>query len=294
MRTARKSLTSVRASRFPFKSDNGYLTAAATANGTTGATVTLNLKNKSLETASGKVKTVESSEDGLATAKDVAETNQLHVLDGGFRQDRYRHAGRQDDGCFGQQISPHGPSPSMPGNLALVQNGSAFTYGLQSNLTDMDTHQLHTANDADGNPVRLIIGKQANANARQTDTSSPAFDNTTWKQSNYVGNRAVTEAQLASAIKQVTLASQSGGGFKPVRMTRTREVSQGPGQAIGVVGDGNVTTAAETTTTDTNGHIKVSLNKDIDLTNQGSADRWTRQVSSPMVRQPSAGYCEWY
>ena len=37
-----------------------------------------------------------------------------------------------------------------------------------------------------------------------------------------------------------------------------------------MVGDGNVTTAAETTTTDTNGHIKVSLNKDIDLTNQGS------------------------
>lgn len=42
------------------------------------------------------------------------------------------------------------------------------------------------------------------------------------------------------------------------------------GQAIGVVGDGNITTTAETTTADTNGHIRIHLNNTLDLTEQGS------------------------
>ena len=252
-----------------FKSDNGYLTAAATANGTTGATVTLNLKNKSLETASGKVKTVESSEDGLATAKNVAETiNSTYWTAASGKTGTGTQEDKTTD-ASAKQISAGGTVTFNAGNnLALVQNGSAFTYGLQSNLTDMDTISFTARNDADGNPVRLIIGKQANANGTTDGYFITGLDNTTWNQSNYVGNRAATEAQLASAIKQVTLASQSGG-FK-LSDDKNKEVSQVLGQAIGVVGDGNVTTAAETTTTDTNGHIKVSLNKDIDLTNQGS------------------------
>lgn len=252
-----------------FKSDNGYLTAAATTNGTTGATVTLNLKNKSLETASGKVKTVESGEDGLATAKNVAETiNSTYWTAASGKTGTGTQEDKTTD-ASAKQISAGGTVTFNAGNnLALVQNGSAFTYGLQSNLTDMDTISFTARNDADGNPVRLIIGKQANANGTTDGYFITGLDNTTWNQSNYVGNRAATEAQLASAIKQVTLASQSGG-FK-LSDDKNKEVSQVLGQAIGVVGDGNVTTAAETTTTDTNGHIKVSLNKDIDLTNQGS------------------------
>lgn len=252
-----------------FKSDNGYLTAAATANGTTGATVTLNLKNKSLETASGKVKTVESGEDGLATAKNVAETiNSTYWTAASGKTGTGTQEDKTTD-ASAKQISAGGTVTFNAGNnLALVQNGSAFTYGLQSNLTDMDTISFTARNDADGKPVRLIIGKQANANGTTDGYFITGLDNTTWNQSNYVGNRAATEAQLASAIKQVTLASQSGG-FK-LSDDKNKEVSQVLGQAIGVVGDGNVTTAAETTTTDTNGHIKVSLNKDIDLTNQGS------------------------
>lgn len=252
-----------------FKSDNGYLTVAATANGTTGATVTLNLKNKSLETASGKVKTVESSEDGLATAKNVAETiNSTYWTAASGKTGTGTQEDKTTD-ASAKQISAGGTVTFNAGNnLALVQNGSAFTYGLQSNLTDMDTISFTARNDANGNPVRLIIGKQANANGTTDGYFITGLDNTTWNQSNYVGNRAATEAQLASAIKQVTLASQSGG-FK-LSDDKNKEVSQVLGQAIGVVGDGNVTTAAETTTTDTNGHIKVSLNKDIDLTNQGS------------------------
>lgn len=252
-----------------FKSDNGYLTAAATANGTTGATVTLNLKNKSLETASGKVKTVESGEDGLATAKNVAETiNSTYWTAASGKTGTGTQEDKTTD-ASAKQISAGGTVTFNAGNnLALVQNGSAFTYGLQSNLTDMDTISFTARNDADGKPVRLIIGKQANANGTTDGYFITGLDNTTGNQSNYVGNRAATEAQLASAIKQVTLASQSGG-FK-LSDDKNKEVSQVLGQAIGVVGDGNVTTAAETTTTDTNGHIKVSLNKDIDLTNQGS------------------------
>lgn len=252
-----------------FKTDSQYLTAKTESAGTDAANVTYGLKTKALEVADGKVSSVDTAEDGLATAKNVADTiNQTYWTAASGKSG----SGSQTDETANdadKQISAGDTVTFNAGNnLSLAQNGASFTYGLQADLTGMNTITFTPRNDAEGHPISLVIGKQKDGVGTDEGYYITGLDNTTWNQSNYVGNRAATEAQLASAIKQVTLASQSGG-FK-LSDDKNKEVSQVLGQAIGVVGDGNVTTAAETTTTDTNGHIKVSLNKDIDLTNQGS------------------------
>ena len=252
-----------------FKTDSQYLTAKTESAGTDAANVTYGLKTKALEVADGKVSSVDTAEDGLATAKNVADTiNQTYWTAASGKSG----SGSQTDETANdadKQISAGDTVTFNAGNnLSLAQNGASFTYGLQADLTGMNTITFTPRNDAEGHPISLVIGKQKDGVGTDEGYYITGLDNTTWNQSNYVGNRAATEAQLASAIKQVTLASPSGG-FK-LSDDKNKEVSQVLGQAIGVVGDGNVTTAAETTTTDTNGHIKVSLNKDIDLTKQGS------------------------
>ena len=57
-----------------FKTDSQYLTAKTEAAGTDAANVSYGLKTKALTAADGKVSAVDTAEDGLATAKNVAET----------------------------------------------------------------------------------------------------------------------------------------------------------------------------------------------------------------------------
>lgn len=252
-----------------FKTDSQYLTADTKTAGTDAANVTYGLKTKTLTAADGKVSAVDTAEDGLATAKNVAETiNQTYwtAASGKFG------SGSQTDetaNSVDKQISAGDTVTFNAGNnLSLVQNGASFTYGLQADLTGMNTVTFTPRTDDKGHTISLVIGKQKDGVSTDEGYYITGLDNTTWNQSNYVKDRAATEAQLASAIQQVTLASQSGG-FK-LSDDQNKEVSQVLGQAIGVVGDGNITTVAETTTADTNGHIKVRLNKDINLGADGS------------------------
>lgn len=57
-----------------FKTDSRYLTANTESAGTDAANVTYGLKTKTLTAADGKVSAIDTAEDGLATAKNVAET----------------------------------------------------------------------------------------------------------------------------------------------------------------------------------------------------------------------------
>lgn len=252
-----------------FKTDSQYLTAKTESAGTDAADVTYGLKTKALEAASGKVSSVDTAEDGLATAKNVADTiNQTYWTAASGKSG----SGRQTDettNAADKQISAGDTVTFNAGNnLSLIQNGASFTYGLQADLTSMNTIAFTPRTDDKGHPISLVIGKQKDGVSTDEGYYITGLDNTTWNQSNYVKDRAATEAQLADAIKQVTLASQSGG-FK-LSDDHNQEVSQVLGKAIGVVGDGNITTTAETTTADPNGHIKVSLNKNIDLGTDGS------------------------
>lgn len=266
-----------------FKTDSQYLTAKTESAGTDAADVTYGLKTKALEAASGKVSSVETAEDGLATAKNVAETiNQTYWTAVSGKSG----SGSQSDETINaadKQISAGKTVTFNAGNnLSLVQNGASFTYGLQTDLTGMNTITFTPRSDTDGRSISLVIGKQKDGVNTDEGYYITGLDNTTWNQSNYVGNRAATEAQLASAIKQVTLASQSGG-FK-LSDDNNKEVSQVLGQAIGVVGDGNITTIAETTTTDINGHIKVSLNKNIDLGTDGSVTIGSSSITNGQAK----------
>ncbi|WP_279126791.1 ESPR-type extended signal peptide-containing protein [Acidaminococcus fermentans] len=252
-----------------FKTDSQYLTAKTESAGTDEANVAYGLKTKTLTAADGKVSSVETAEDGLATAKNVADTiNQTYWTAASGKSG----SGSQTDETANdadKKISAGDTVTFNAGNnLSLVQNGASFTYGLQADMTGMNTITFTPRTDDKGHPISLVIGKQKDGVNTDEGYYITGLDNTTWNQSNYVKDRAATEAQLASAIQQVTLASQSGG-FK-LSDDQNQEVSQVLGQAIGVVGDGNITTVAETTTADTNGHIKVRLNKDIDLGTDGS------------------------
>ena len=252
-----------------FKTDSQYLTAKTESEGTDAANVTYGLKTKALEVADGKVSSVDTAEDGLATAKNVADTiNQTYWTAASGKSG----SGSQTDETANdadKKISAGDTVTFNAGNnLSLAQNGASFTYGLQADLTGMNTITFTPRNDAEGHPISLVIGKQKDGVGTDEGYYITGLDNTTWNQSNYVKDRAATEAQLADAIKQVTLASQSGG-FK-LSDDNDKEVSQVLGKAIGVVGDGNITTTAETTTADPNGHIKVSLKKNIDLGTDGS------------------------
>lgn len=266
-----------------FKTDSQYLTAKTETAGTDAANVTYGLKTKALEAASGKVSSVDTAEDGLATAKNVADTiNQTYWTAVSGKSG----SGSQSDETINaadKQISAGKTVTFNAGNnLSLVQNGASFTYGLQTDLTGMNTITFTPRSDTDGRSISLVIGKQKDGVNTDEGYYITGLDNTTWNQSNYVGNRAATEAQLASAIKQVTLASQSGG-FK-LSDDNNKEVSQVLGQAIGVVGDGNITTIAETTTTDINGHIKVSLNKNIDLGTDGSVTIGSSSITNGQAK----------
>lgn len=246
-----------------------YLTANTESAGTDAANVTYGLKTKALTAADGKVSSINMADDGLVTAKNVAETiNQTYWKAASGKSG----SGSQTDETanpVGKQISAGDTVTFNAGNnLSLVQKGASFTYGLQADLTGMNTVTFTPRTDDKGHTISLVIGKQKDGVSTDEGYYITGLDNTTWNQSNYVEDRAATEAQLASAIQQVTLASQSGG-FK-LSDDQNKEVSQVLGQAIGVVGDGNITTVAETTTADTNGHIKVRLNKDINLGADGS------------------------
>lgn len=264
-----------------FKTDSQYLTADTKTAGTDAANVTYGLKTKALTAADGKVSAADTAEDGLATAKNVAETiNQTY-----WTAASGKSGGSQTDETANdadKRISAGDTVTFNAGNnLSLVQNGASFTYGLQADLTGMNTITFTPRNDAEGHPISLVIGKQKDGVSTNEGYYITGLDNTSWNQSNYVKNRAATEAQLADAIKQVTLASQSGG-FK-LSDGNNKEVSQVLGQAIGVVGDSNITTTAETTTTDTNGHIRIRLNNTLDLTDQGSVTIGSSQVSDGSI-----------
>ncbi len=266
-----------------FKTDSQYLTAKTETAGTDAANVTYGLKTKVLEAASGKVSSVDTAEDGLATAKNVADTiNQTYWTAASGKSG----SGSQTDettNAADKQISAGDTVTFNAGNnLSLIQNGASFTYGLQADLTGMNTITFTPRNDAEGHPMSLVIGKQKDGVNTNEGYYITGLDNTTWNQSNFVKDRAATEAQLADAIKQVTLASQSGG-FK-LSDDHNKEVSQVLGKAIGVVGDGNITTIAETTTTDINGHIKVSLNKNIDLGTDGSVTIGSSSITNGQAK----------
>lgn len=111
-----------------FKTGSQYLTANTESAGTDAANVTYGLKTKALTAADGKVSSINMADDGLVTAKNVAETiNQTYWTAASGKSG----SGSQTDetaNVADKQISAGDTVIFNAGNnLSLVQNGASFT-----------------------------------------------------------------------------------------------------------------------------------------------------------------------
>ena len=144
--------------------------------------------------------------------------------------------------------------------------------GLEIVMTDTPDFTKVTV----GGDKKITIGGQTNS-----DTKNPAngnyitgLDNTQWDKDHVTENRAATEGQLKEAINEIS--GKDKGGFGLAAETGG-SVKQDLGGSIAIKGDttykedgttvdkkGNIKTSVD------NGAIKVELNKDVDLGQDGS------------------------
>ncbi|MFV0617018.1 ESPR-type extended signal peptide-containing protein [Megasphaera sp. WILCCON 0056] len=158
-------------------------------------------------------------------------------------------------------------------NLGVRQN--ATKDGLEIVMTDTPDFTKVTV----GGDKKITIGGQPNS-----DTKNPAngnyiagLDNTKWDKDHVTENRAATEGQLRDIAGSITNQNQ-GGGFALTSDEKGADkiVKQDLGKAIQVKGDttykadGSVEKAGNIKTSIDNGAIKVELNKNVDLTQEGS------------------------
>lgn len=181
-------------------------------------------------------------------------------------------------------------------NIVLTQDGTSFTYGL---ISDVNTNSIRLGGSKDTNgdwTGGIFIGKQIGGGANHNEGNYiTGLDNTSWDLSKVVDNRAATEAQLKAAINQITLKEQNGGfALKDESGNEKGKVSQTLGNAIAIVGDteyesdgktvkkaGNITTEADGTNV---GGIKVKLNKNLDLSDEGSLRVGSSKVSNGAIQ----------
>ena len=169
-------------------------------------------------------------------------------------------------------------------NADALKNASTKNLGVRSNengdgleivMTDTPDFTKVTV----GGDNKITIGGQTNS-----DTKNPAngnyitgLDNTKWDKDHVTENRAATEGQLRDIAGSITNQNQ-GGGFALTSDEKGADkiVKQDLGKAIQIKGDttykadGTVEKAGNIKTSIDNGAIKVELNKDVDLTKEGS------------------------
>jgi hypothetical protein len=143
-------------------------------------------------------------------------------------------------------------------NLGVRQN--ADKDGLEIVMTDTPDFTKVTV----GGNTKITIGGQTNS-----DTQNPAngnyitgLDNTKWDKDHVTENRAATEGQLKEAINEISGKDKGGFGLAD---EKGGTVKKDLGDTVTVKGDGkNIETAVK------DGALEVSLNKDVDLTKDGS------------------------
>ena len=168
-------------------------------------------------------------------------------------------------------------------NLGVRQNASKD--GLEIVMTDTPDFTKVTVGEGNDTTQKIIIGKQTVTGKKSDGTDGTAetgkyitgLDNTKWNKENVVENRAATEGQLRDVAGSITNQNQ-GGGFALTSDEKGADkiVKQDLGKAIQLKGDttykndGSVEKAGNIKTSVDHGAIKVELNKDVDLTKEGS------------------------
>ena len=158
--------------------------------------------------------------------------------------------------------------------------------GLEIVMTDTPDFTKVTVGEGTDMNSKITIGKQtvtgkksdgSTADQPQTGNYITGLDNKAWNKDNVVENRAATEGQLRDIAGSITNQTQ-GGGFALTSDEKGDDkiVKQDLGKAIQIKGDttyktdGSVEKAGNIKTSIDNGAIKVGLNKDVDLGNDGS------------------------
>ncbi|WP_415943412.1 ESPR-type extended signal peptide-containing protein [Megasphaera elsdenii] len=157
--------------------------------------------------------------------------------------------------------------------------------GLEIVMTDTPDFTKVTVGEGTDPNSKITIGKQTVTGKKSDGTAGTAetgkyitgLDNTKWNKDNVVENRAATEGQLRDIAGSITNQNQ-GGGFALTSDEKGADkiVKQDLGKAIQIKGDttykadGSVEKAGNIKTSIDNGAIKVELNKNVDLGNDGS------------------------
>ena len=168
-------------------------------------------------------------------------------------------------------------------NLGVRQNSTKD--GLEIVMTDTPDFTKVTVGEGTDPNSKITIGKQTVTGKKSDGTDGTSetgkyitgLDNTQWNKDNVVENRAATEGQLRDIAGSIT-NQQLGGGFALTSDEKGADkiVKQDLGKAIQIKGDttykadGTVEKAGNIKTSIDNGAIKVELNKDVDLTKEGS------------------------
>lgn len=249
----------------------------------TGAEVKVDVNTAQISTNDAHQATVTGT--GLADAKDVVQAINSAAWNV-----------QKKDGTVQQVKAGDTVTFDAGNNIVLAQNDKSFTYGLAS---DVNTNSIRLGGSQDTNgdwTGGIFIGKQIGGGANQNEGNYiTGLANTSWDLSKVVDNRAATEAQLKEAINQITLKEQNGGfALKDESGNEKGKVSQTLGNAIAIVGDteyesdgktvkkaGNITTEADGTNV---GGIKVKLNKDLDLSDEGSLRVGSSKVSNGAIQ----------
>ena len=278
--------------------DNSYIKSKVDTTNT-GATVSYTAQTASLTNTDGKA-TLTGTMDGLVTGRNL--TSVLNNLSWTAQSSKVDSG--QNSGSTSQSIAAGAKVSFIAGdNMILTQDGTNFTYALNSSLTGMNTIAFTgLGNGASNLTIGLQNGGGANLDKGYYITG---LSNTKWDQSNYEGTRAATEAQLREAIDKVSAATGTGGfgltadeganngGEKKVSQTLGRTIAiQGDGTygADGtVVKQGNISTVAYTDNAGPTGAIKVKLNKDIDLSEAGSLTIGASKVSAGSIVLDNTG-----
>ena len=278
--------------------DNSYIKSKVDTTNT-GATVSYTAQTASLTTTDGKA-ALTGTMDGLVTGRNL--TSVLNNLS--WTAQSSKVGSGQNSGSTSQSIAAGSKVSFIAGdNMILTQDGTNFTYALNSSLTGMNTIAFTgLGNGASNLTIGLQNGGGANSDKGYYITG---LSNTKWDQSNYEGTRAATEAQLREAIDKVSAATGTGGfgltadeganngGEKKVSQTLGRTIAiQGDGTygADGtVVKQGNISTVAYTDNAGPTGAIKVKLNKDIDLSEAGSLTIGASTVSAGSIVLDNTG-----
>lgn len=249
----------------------------------TGAEVKVDVNTAQISTNDAHQATVTGT--GLADAKDVVQAINSAAWNV-----------QKKDGTVQQVKAGDTVTFDAGNNIVLAQNDKSFTYGL---VSDVNTNSIRLGGSQDTNgdwTGGIFIGKQIGGGANQNEGNYiTGLANTSWDLSKVVDNRAATEAQLKEAINQITLKEQNGGfALKDESGNEKGKVSQTLGNAIAIVGDteyesdgktvkkaGNITTEADGTNV---GGIKVKLNKNLDLSDEGSLRVGSSKVSNGAIQ----------